>query len=368
MTDQFIGSIDVVYRAQWRERKDPSIHKGWVHEAVPVSIGRATAAEAPLAFRMRHADRWLEWRVVGGILMREMLDENDRSISPRKLARDFDLDGVNPMSTRTPFFLDHPEAVWRGALTRDDLEHARAKSFDSITGIHPSHPHAKFWKWLSTEREAALSRAQSAADDLAVVDGTLFRRAEEPSIRVSWTTHGPERRPSISIEGVVPELRDCNFRSAAWFRCTEGAAAEALADHMSQGRDGSIMDVRDPAQSILVDPHRPEIEITGAWEPRLQAHDVAVPACSELLHGSFGKPTEQATSMAGNALDLACRSPAIGESIISREEAWSLFLRTALDRNTSETHRRIAGMHEAAELCRARIAANLDEVLPTLVV
>lgn len=358
MSEQYIGEMIGLYRSKSRFRKDPETYNFWTFERFPVAIRRMTADDAPLAFRMqvrtRRGPRWVEWRIVDGVLMREALDQALSSISADKLS---DPKGHDYSRSGLPW--DHPEHFWEDNLDPRDYPYETHCSREHILEGKAAVGNPPFWKWALDERDSAAERVQRvAAEDLAIIDGTVFKRAAEPSIRVSWKSSYSPHGVALAIDGCIAEQRSDDFEGAAWFRADERETANTLVDLIVDGgRDDA--GIYSEADFIRIMPNF-EIEITGAWQPRFEAHEAAVGATSKLFGMHINsRSSSLATSMAVNALHLAARAPILGDNPISTEEAWSIFCRSAYDPSADLSHAALSRMDAMAQKARdLRMAAD----------
>lgn len=353
MPDHHIGRMHGVHQGAFRVKGTSKLWQRWVIDAFDVAIPVRAATDCPLAFRMQHADRWLEWRLVDGVLMREMIDEKGLPMGADGLERRF---RTSDWTAPTPFFPDHPENLMLCDL---DPQHASIGKANTRDFYETEQAFGgPFKNWIADERERAENRVQDfARDSMAVVDGVLYRRALEPVIRLSWSLAYPANRMEIAITGQVPELRDTLFHGAAWLRADEIEAAEAAVEKVVDDRIDNLS-LKDKA--FFVRPERPLIEITGAHEPTLETHQVAVPTLNRLLSDNEGPADGHSTSMAASALKLASRHPIIEEPTLTTAEAWDVLTMAARHPAAKGPIRDAISMHQAVEHGRTLAQSTKD--------
>jgi len=371
MTKPEIVQMDAAYRAEYRHRRNNKLYRDWVMENFPVAIPVVEKTEAPVVCSIPFAGETLEWRLVNGVMMRPMLNDEGKPCGTEGLTQRR-LDTGYHVIQATRLLMDHPETICHyavpGALW--DLRYSWDRK-DVENGQSTPTP-GEFWKWHVDEREAARERVErTASTDLAIIDGVLHRKALEPSIIVTFNTQDGVIVPVISYD--VPEMHDLinkskgwGVRAAAFFSLTEMDLAlrfvERCVENPPEGATLENIDIRrmqNPEDEAL---------IYNGWEPSGRSTSMAAAlTINRLLYRPRGEAEGPRISAAAvELLRAAVRAPATGRAPIDHEQAYELFLRFSTEEGADRDHRRLASALIAADEMRVTHMIGNDEALAGL--
>lgn len=221
--------LPLVYRASFRHKQDPETHRIFAIETAPFEIEAVSEQDAPIAFEMVLGGKPLRWRLVDGVLMREVLDR--RGEQPAALS-DFenkpDADAMVLRSVNIGSWIDHPLAVHvdlqndptnRRPNYRAEIEQGR--------GLITTKP---FWKWTEEHLEEGMARARAITAGLRTCGDRMLRPAREPLLAVI-----PDRRFGVvRVETLIPPLRPLSDSPCAIFSINEEDAALECAQRLAE--------------------------------------------------------------------------------------------------------------------------------------
>lgn len=356
MPDSQIVRMNATFRAEFRHRKDSQLHKVWAYEPIPVSIRTIDAASAPIVHSLPWQDGLLAWRMVDGVLMRPMLDDDGSACGPDALGQHTESSRIFPWFL-SGYPMDHPESVPSHGVPKGLADLKRTKSLSDIEAGKAAHTSGEFWKWVHHERDAAQQRVEhSAANDLAIIDGVLHKRVLPPCIRVGVTYGLPGER-KILLRPWLPEWPPLEGRAEliayAFFGLDELETAVAFADHLRDAHDwigAGRIDVDERLRAATSSPAEPaDMVRTTVMALAMQSHQ-----------SQYSSSDSLSTITATTLLENATRCPPAGEPNVSHEEAYGLYLRLSTDPGVEQRHERLGRMLLAADAFRSEMAMARD--------
>jgi len=192
--------VPFVYPAKFREKRNPNPVSAWVIERLPVAIPEVSEDMAPLAYKAVIAGEPVCWRVVEGVLMREVLGLDGKPGGAETLEEPFGaVVSPHPENSQIVQFVasfSRFNRVSRAQIHREDL----------TTPGYVTESGRQFAGFVSDRRDEALARALTFTGSLRMIGGRLYRPASEPVWRVALL---PSSTSEVRIEPIA--AREINY-------------------------------------------------------------------------------------------------------------------------------------------------------------
>ena len=274
--------LPVAYRAAYRIKGSRGEKTGVFHRMVPLHLGRVESDAAPVAFELKlspgnELDR-VAWRLVDGVLMREVMTPAERfdgRLGSAVILGDFKDGRLAALTGQLP--------TWGfGAGWRDYPFTAPGRGEDSVRGADAAafERIPDFARWISDDWEARLASATAEAARLVVCGEALLRPAKPPVLSARHEYVGV---PTLTVLPGVHEVDarqdrvDFDFRDEAAAVAFASSTKDALRAFCDANEFGVPGEPRVDLTSLVVHPAGEDLERAE------DDHDLAKPGLRNLV-------------------------------------------------------------------------------------